>query len=148
MRLDVEKIGDIAVIAPDCSDLNAENMALFKQAMAPVLATHTRIVLDLEQVRFIDSVGLATILSILKHLNTRSGDLKICGLSRSVRTLFEMVRMHRLFEIFPYREEAVRASLWSCPWKLLSIVTQPEDSIRRHSGQRPINPQQDNVGHW
>ena len=37
------------------------------------------------------------------------GDLKLCALTKPVRTVFELVRMHRLFEIFSTREDAIRA---------------------------------------
>ena len=133
MQLAIEKIGDIAVISPQAQALDQGNCPALKKALEPILASHTRLVLDLEQVRYIDSTGLAAILSCLRHLNANEGDLKLCGLSRPVRTLFELARMHRLFEIFPDRDEAVRASLWSCPWKLLNIVVQPEAQILRQS---------------
>ena len=133
MQIEVEKIGDIAVVSPQAQTLEQTNGPAFKEALAPILAAHTRVVLDFAQVRYIDSTGLAAVLSCLRRLNERDGDLKLCGLSRPVRTLFELARMHRLFDIFPDREEAVRASLWSCPWKLLNIVIQPEAQILRQS---------------
>jgi len=35
--------------------------------------------------------------------------LKLCGMSKPVRAVFELVRMHRVFDIVATREEAVRA---------------------------------------
>ena len=113
--------------------LDEANIKDFRSIIAPILKTHTRIVLDLGSLRFIDSAGLAAVLHCLKQLNTQGGDLKLCGLSRSVRTLFELVRMNRIFVTFDTREEAVRAVLWQCPWKLLHIVLQPEDRIHHIS---------------
>ena len=133
MQLKLEKIGDIAVASPQAQNLDQANSPAFKEALEPVLETHTRVVLDLGQIRYIDSTGLAAVLSCLRRLNASDGDLKLCSLSRPVRTLFELARMHRLFEIFPDRDEAVRASLWSCPWKLLNIVVQPDAQILRQS---------------
>lgn len=68
-----------------------------------------RAVLDMSQLQFVDSSGLGAILSCLRELNKRDGDLSLCGLTKPVRTLFELVRMHRVFEIFNTREEAIRA---------------------------------------
>jgi anti-sigma B factor antagonist len=48
-------------------------------------------------------------LSCLRQLSAKSGDLKLCGMSKQVQGLFELVRMHRIFDIFGTREEAVRA---------------------------------------
>ncbi|MBI3736649.1 STAS domain-containing protein, partial [Candidatus Sumerlaeota bacterium] len=57
----------------------------------------------------LDSSGLGAILSCLRKLNSVGGDLKLCAMSKPVHTLFELVRMHKIFEIFPTRDEAVRS---------------------------------------
>ena len=41
--------------------------------------------------------------------HAKGGDLKLCNILPSVRTLFELVRMHRLFHIFDTPEAAIRA---------------------------------------
>ena len=43
------------------------------------------------------------------HYLAKGGDLKLCAMSKQVRAVFELVRMHRIFEIYPTKEEAVRA---------------------------------------
>ena len=48
-------------------------------------------------------------LSCLRQVSAKGGDLKLCGMSTQVRGLFELVRMHRIFDILGTREEAVRA---------------------------------------
>ncbi|HUA85707.1 MAG TPA: STAS domain-containing protein [Bryobacteraceae bacterium] len=48
-------------------------------------------------------------LSCLRQLSAKNGDLKLFGMSKQVRGLFELVRMHRIFDIYPTREEAIRA---------------------------------------
>ena len=66
-------------------------------------------VLDLSRLRFVDSSGMGAMLSCLRQLSAKGGDLKLCGMSKQVRGLFELVRMHRIFEIYGTREEAVHA---------------------------------------
>ena len=46
-------------------------------------------------------------LSCLRQLSTKGGDLKLCSMSKQVRALFEL-GMHRIFDIYGTREEAVR----------------------------------------
>ena len=48
-------------------------------------------------------------LSCLRQLNAAGGDLKLCGMSKAVRAVFELVRMHRIFDIYDTREQAVSA---------------------------------------
>jgi anti-sigma B factor antagonist len=109
MDSSVEMIGDVAVVALFVDELDASNTAEFKQQMAPILAEHGKVVIDLGQVRFIDSSGLGAMLSCLRHLTGKGGDLKLCGLARSVRAAFELVRLHRVLDIHATRAEAVKA---------------------------------------
>jgi anti-sigma B factor antagonist len=109
MEIAVDKIDSIAVTAVPVDELDASNAAEFKRDIAPVLQANTKVVLDLSRLRFVDSSGLGAMLSCLRQLSAKSGDLKLCGMSKQVQGLFELVRMHRIFDIFGTREEAVRA---------------------------------------
>jgi anti-anti-sigma factor len=55
--------------------------------------------LDLNRLRFTDSSGLGAFTSCLRELNTKGGDVKPCGMSKQIRAVFELVRMHRIFDI-------------------------------------------------
>jgi len=48
-------------------------------------------------------------LCCLRQLNAKKGDLKLCGMSKKVRGAFELVRLHRIFDIYPSQVEAVFA---------------------------------------
>src|SRR5512138_3953961 len=109
MQLAVEQVGDVAIAAIPVEELDASNAAEFKRDMAPVLEAHANLVLDLSRLRFVDSSGLGAFISCLRRLNARGGDLKLSGMSNQVRAVFELVRMHRVFDILPTRDDAVRA---------------------------------------
>ena len=109
MDIPVENVGDVAVVTVPVDELDAGNTAEFKRDMAPVLEAHAKVVLDLSRLRFIDSSGLGSFLSCLRKVNARGGDLKLCRMSKQVRTVIELVRMHRMLDIFGSSEEAVRA---------------------------------------
>ena len=109
MEIAVDQMGDIAVAEMPVDELDASNAPEFKRDIAPVLQTNTKLVLDLSRLRFVDSSGLGAMLSCLRQLSAKSGDLKLCGMSKQVRGLFELVRMHRIFDIYGTQEEAVHA---------------------------------------
>lgn len=109
MELSVKMIGDVAVVGLYVDELDASNTAEFKQQMAPILAEHRKPVLDLAELRFIDSSGLGAMLSCLRQLSEKGGDLELCGLSRSVRAAFELVRLHRVLDIHSTRAQAAGA---------------------------------------
>lgn len=109
MELVLQQVGDVTVAVISVEDLDAGNAAEFKRDMAPVVDANTKVVLDLSRLRFVDSSGLGAFISALRKLNAKGGDLKLCGMSKQVRAVFELVRMHRVFDIFGSRDEAVRA---------------------------------------
>ncbi len=109
MEIPVDKINHVAVAVAPMEELDASNVAEFKSVMAPVLEMHTALILDLSRLRFIDSSGLGAILSCLRQLSAKGGDLKLCGMTKQVRAVFELVRMHRIFDIYATREGALQA---------------------------------------
>jgi anti-sigma B factor antagonist len=109
MQLAIEKVGNVAVTAIPVEELDAGNAGEFKRDIAPLLEAHANLVLDLSRLHFVDSSGLGAFISCLRKLNAKGGDLKLCGISNHVRAVFELVRMHRVFDILSTREDAVRA---------------------------------------
>ena len=102
----IEKIGDVTVVRVALDTLDAGNEKRFKKEVISALEPNSKVVLDLSEVDFIDSSGLGVILSCFRHLQSTNGDLKLCCLNDQVRMLFELVRMHRIFDIYRTREEA------------------------------------------
>src|SRR6185503_4649962 len=109
MELASEKIGDVTVVVLPGEQLDAGNAKEFKRDIAPVLEPCSKVVFDLHELRFVDSSGLGAILSCLRQLNAKGGDLKLCEMTRPVRALFELVRMHKIFDIHATRNDAVQA---------------------------------------
>ncbi len=109
MAIAFDRVGDVMVAAVPMQELDASNSAEFKLEMNPLLDSTTKLALDLSRLRFVDSSGLGAFISCLRKLNAKGGDLKLFGMSKQVRAVFELVRMHRIFEICPTKEQAVAA---------------------------------------
>jgi anti-sigma B factor antagonist len=99
----------VAITAIPVDELDAGNAGEFKRDIAPLLEAYSNLVLDLSRLRFVDSSGLGAFISCLRKLNAKGGDLKLCGMTRQVRAVFELVRMHRIFDILATKDDAVRA---------------------------------------
>jgi anti-sigma B factor antagonist len=69
----------------------------FRQAVAEGIR---RVVLDLSSVPFIDSSGLAALVSGLKTLNEKTGSLKLASLQSQADLLFKLTMFDKVFEIF------------------------------------------------
>jgi anti-sigma B factor antagonist len=66
-------------------------------------------VVDLAEVDYIDSGGLGCLVSFLRRVRQNDGDIKVSTLSDKVRSVFEITRLHRIFEIYDERSAAVRS---------------------------------------
>lgn len=109
MELRAEQIDAVRVVSIVAPALDANNVKEFKSAISGHLQGTKQLLLDLSELEFVDSSGLGAFLSCLRQLQAAGGDLKIFGVSKPVRTLFELVRMHRLLDIFNTRDEALRS---------------------------------------
>ena len=109
MDIAVDTTGDVAIVRVPVEELDASNVGEFKRDMAPVLEATTKLVFDLHRLRFMDSSGLGAFLSCLRRVNARGGDVKLCDMSPQVQAVFELARLHRIFDIYSTPEEAVRA---------------------------------------
>jgi anti-sigma B factor antagonist len=67
-----------------------------------------KLALDLSQLVFIDSNGLAALVGCLKIARRNSGNLCLFGMREEVRVLFELTRLNKLFPIVNHHDEALR----------------------------------------
>lgn len=66
-----------------------------------------KVVINLKDVGYVDSSGLATLVEIFKNLRTYGGKLKLTNLSGKVKGLFEITKLDKLFDIVPEEKDAV-----------------------------------------
>lgn len=68
---------------------------------------HKNLVVDLNSCEFIDSTFLGALVVSLKKATSLGGDLKLVGFQPAVNSMFELTRLHRVFEAFRTREDAI-----------------------------------------
>lgn len=108
MDIKIEKRDDIAIL--HCEGvLDADTVALFRKRGNELLEGGTiKFILDVSSLSFIDSMGLGAMISLLRRAREKKGDVKVCGINREIKEIFEITRLHRLFEIFKNVEEAIQ----------------------------------------
>jgi anti-sigma B factor antagonist len=108
MEITVSVIAGVTILRPMNERLDAHNSDLLKGAMKDVFEGGAKNVLvDLRQVRFIDSSGLGALVSGFKNSVSHRGRLALSGLQEQVRSMFELTRLHRVFEIYEGFDEAL-----------------------------------------
>ena len=65
----------------------------------------TRVVINLEQVNYVDSAGLGALIEM--HRKTKAGGLKLCHLRPNLKQALEMARLLPIFETCPSETAAV-----------------------------------------
>ena len=70
------------------------------------MAGVSQIVINLEDVNFLDSVALARLVQGMKECRQLQGDLHLCGLGQPVQIIFELTRMDKVFSIYETEKEA------------------------------------------
>jgi anti-sigma B factor antagonist len=110
MQLSINNVGHATVARFTTQFLDAGNVKQFKAEAVPLIQPGAKVIFDLSSLKFVDTSGLGALLSCLRQLNAVGGDLMLFGMAKPVRALFELVRMHRVFDIFNTEEEALRFS--------------------------------------
>ena len=66
-----------------------------------------KILINFKDVSYVDSSGLATLVEMLKNIRSYGGRLKLSSLSSKIRSLFEITKLEKLFDISNDEEEAL-----------------------------------------
>jgi anti-sigma B factor antagonist len=108
MNLKTEANGSRMIIFVHEERLDAHNSEELKAEMNRLFAAGSKeLIVDLKDVRFIDSSGLGVLVSGFKNASTRQGSLKLASLQTQVKSMFELTRLHRVFDIFQTVDEAL-----------------------------------------
>ena len=111
MQIEMKKQEGV-VILHLTGNLDADSVPLFKKrAYDLVEMGNYSLVVDCKSLQFVDSMGLGAMISLLRRVRVHKGDVKVAALTPDVLSVFEITRLHRLFDITPSWEEACRKFL-------------------------------------
>jgi len=106
MTILLEEHQNVMVLRPEGHALDARNAEQFRDSVRPIISSHSKIVLDMSQIRFVDSAGLGALLSLMRGLASQNGQLRLVGLQDEVLTMFRQIRMNMVFEIYDSVQQA------------------------------------------
>lgn len=109
MQINVEDKGGIAVYRMT-GDIDINTSPDVKKSFdRAISAKKNKVVINLKDVGYVDSSGLATLVEILKNLRSYGGKLKLTNLSGKVKGLFEITKLDKLFDIVAEEKDAINA---------------------------------------
>jgi anti-sigma B factor antagonist len=112
MHIEVAKDNGATVVRPNADRLDIEVAADFRARLLSLIDQGDRhLVIDLEEVTFIDSSGLGALVSALKTLKRSgdSGDVRLARVQPPVILLLEIIRLDRVFTAYPTVEQAIES---------------------------------------
>jgi anti-sigma B factor antagonist len=68
-----------------------------------------KLILDLSQVRYINSAGLRTLADILTQAKAHDGDLKLVDLNPKVKRVFQIIGFDKFFATYDTLKDAIAA---------------------------------------
>lgn len=99
----------IDVLTPRHDCLDAATAPEFRQRLREFIdGGAVTIVMNLEQVSFMDSSGLGTLITGLKGVEGK-GRFVVCGVNDQIAQLLEITHVNRVLEVFPDEAAAVEA---------------------------------------
>jgi anti-sigma B factor antagonist len=108
MILESKKVNNVTLISLLVDRLDAARALDFKEKIAVSINQGTdQIVLDFSAVKFMDSTGLGSLVSVLKMLGGKK-ELVLCGVKGMLLDLFKLTRMDRVFVILDSEADAIK----------------------------------------
>ncbi|MDE3179421.1 MAG: STAS domain-containing protein [Acidobacteriota bacterium] len=80
-----------------------------RKTLLEVLKKIPRLVVNLREVQYIDSSGIASLVEVLKEARAKKKRLILFGLNPAVREALQLTRLTRIFEIRGTEEEALQS---------------------------------------
>ncbi len=107
MDIEVTQAGQVMVVAPK-ADLDGAAAAQIRRTLRELVERgQTRLVVDLGNVRYIESAGLGELVNAMKRARAAGGDLRLCALHGDVARIFEMTWLNRAMLLYPTRNDAI-----------------------------------------
>ena len=89
-------------------DIDINSSPDIRKTFAELTASYQKkIVINLAEVSYIDSSGLATLVEMLKKIKSYGGKLRLSNLADKVKGLFEITKLEKIFEIYETAEQAI-----------------------------------------
>jgi anti-sigma B factor antagonist len=96
-------VDTIKVVQPT-GILDSTQAPSFRKSVDQALEDGAKIILiDLQEVTFVDSSGLGVLVVALKTVRSANGKLYICSINEQIRILFELTSMDQVFSVFESR---------------------------------------------
>ena len=108
MKITEEKNNGVVICMLE-GEVNINNSGELRKAFDSIIKRNElKVIVDFSGVSYIDSSGLATLIEMFQRLKKIGGHLRFSSMDQKVKNIFEVTKLHKLFEIFDSREQALK----------------------------------------
>ena len=108
MKATVRKLGRVAVLDIAGKITIGEGDVLLREKVQELLdAGETRILLNLEKVKYMDSAGIGELVACYKRAKEKEGTVKLLNPSGKVYDLLQLTKLEEVFDTFRDEGEAL-----------------------------------------
>jgi anti-sigma B factor antagonist len=90
-------------------DVDMATSPNLRKTLLEALKKMPRLVVNLREVQYVDSSGIASLVEVLKEARDKNKRLILFGLNPAVHEALQLTRLTKIFEILDTEEEALRA---------------------------------------
>ena len=96
------------VVVEAAGEIDLHRSAAFQEALLePLNHKPQRMIVDMTDVSYMDSSGVASLVKLLSRVRRDKVDLKLAGLTPRVRNVFEITRLDTVFDLRSDVQEAL-----------------------------------------
>src|SRR5271169_6125218 len=110
LRLESRPVGDVLLMQCHGRIVAGNEVYTLHAQVGDSLAKYSDVVLQLDQVDFVDSSGLGALVRLMQAARAKGGDLKLSGVPPAIRKTLEMTNLLSQFETYDSVEEAITAA--------------------------------------
>jgi anti-sigma B factor antagonist len=108
VKIKEEKSNDVVMCILE-GEININSSPELRKIFEGIIKRNEKKVLvNFSGVTYIDSSGLATLIEMFQRLKKIGGSLRFCNMDQKVKNVFEVTKLHKLFEIFDTQELALK----------------------------------------
>ncbi|HEV2287474.1 MAG TPA: STAS domain-containing protein [Candidatus Acidoferrales bacterium] len=86
--------------------MGADCVLIDRHVEALIAQGQKRVILDLSEVRLIDSAGVGQVVKSFTRLKKSGGDLRVAGASGMLDGVFKLTQVHKVIGMYPNVQEA------------------------------------------
>ena len=110
LQLESRPLGTVLLVQCNGKIVAGQEVFTLHAYVGDALLKYRDIILQMEQVSFLDSSGLGALVRLVTKARSKGGDIKLCGVQPQARKALEMTMLQSLFETYDSISDAIMAA--------------------------------------